>query len=337
MTDEQIEEEVSSGTLKEKITFNPDREEDLSEEKQSFYQSLKNKMGGVKKTLFSGLVTSLMGDKEIDEDMLDEIEERLLVSDIGVHTTRQVIKIVQDEFAAGNISTLKDTTNLIRKIFLDILKNSDNSIKLAENGPTVIMLIGVNGTGKTTSIGKLAKQYMDDGKKVMIVAGDTFRAAAIDQLKVWSERSGAEFYTKDPGSDPSAVMFEATRKAVQENFDVVLCDTSGRLHTKKNLMDELEKMKRVISKNIPEAPHYSILTLDASSGQNAVRQAKEFKEIVNYEGLILTKLDGSSKGGVIIGIINEYKTPIFFVGLGEKIGDLHSFDANGFISSIFDN
>ena len=201
--------------------------------------------------------------------------------------------------------------------------------------PLVLLMVGVNGVGKTTTIGKIASQYVEDGKKVLLGAGDTFRAAAIEQLQQWAERAGCDFVSKVAGSDPSSVMYETISKAVSEDYDVVICDTAGRLHTKKNLMEELKKMVRVIRKQIPEAPHQILLVLDASTGQNAIFQTREFLEATELTGLVITKLDGTSKGGVIIGIVNEFDVPVRYIGIGEQIRDLRPFDPKAFADSLF--
>jgi fused signal recognition particle receptor len=205
----------------------------------------------------------------------------------------------------------------------------------SERKPLILLFVGVNGVGKTTTIGKIAAQYRQQGKKVLMGAGDTFRAAAIDQLVEWSKRADCEIVQKDPGSDPSAVMYETVQKGIDEDYDVVICDTAGRLHTKKNLMEELKKMVRVIRKLIPDAPHEVLLVLDATTGQNAIFQTREFMQAADLTGLIITKLDGTSKGGVVIGIVNEFDIPVRYIGIGEQVDDLRPFDAKQFTESIF--
>ena len=305
-----------------------------SEGSGELYRKLKGGLGNIGSSFIAGFKKSLMGEAELDEDLFDEIEEKLLISDMGTHTARQIIGYLQDEFEAGKIRNKDHAFKIIRSILEGILLKNEGDIDMDRRGPTVIMFVGINGSGKTTTIGKIAKRYKDQGNKTLIAAGDTFRAAAIDQLKVWADRSDCDFYAKESGSDPSATMFEASQKAVDENYDLLICDTSGRLHTKKNLMDELIKMKRVISKNIPDGPHYTILTLDSTGGQNAVRQAQAFKEQIGYDGLALTKLDGTSKGGVVFGIVNEYAVPVYYVGMGESIDDVFEFEAKSFIKGF---
>ncbi|KAK3604266.1 hypothetical protein CHS0354_002074 [Potamilus streckersoni] len=310
-------------------------EQTQSKETVSLLGRLKKNIKGFNRSMLDGIKNAMLGNRELDESVLDDIEEQLLIADIGVHTARQVISIVQTELTKGSVKHKEDVIRLIRKIFHDIMSQSAKQPDWSAQKPTVVMAIGVNGAGKTTSVGKLAFKLKKEGKKVLIAACDTFRAAATEQLAVWAERSGADIYTKPSGADPSAVAFEAAEKAVREGYDVLICDTSGRLHTKKNLMDELSKMKRVTGKNSPNAPHYTLLTLDASSGQNAIRQAKEFSEMIGYDGLIMTKLDGSSKGGTLIGIINEFKVPVYYIGLGEKIDDFYPFDAQTYVNELF--
>ena len=234
------------------------------------------------------------------------------------------------------INTQSEAVETVKTVISSILDQGNVDIPFASTGPTVYLFVGVNGVGKTTSIAKIAAKLKQDGKKVLVAAGDTFRAAAIEQLNEWCIRVGVELVSKEINSDPSATMYEAASKAVEENYDVLLCDTSGRLHTKKNLMDELAKMQRVLKKVIPEAPHASVLVLDANTGQNAIMQTKEFSTIIGLHGLIITKLDGTAKGGVVIGIVNEFELPVYYIGVGEGLDDLQPFSAKVFAESLFE-
>ena len=312
----------------------PDPEPAETQEDAGMLDRFKRGLSKTRRRLVAGLRQSLLGDAEIDEELLDEVEERLLAADIGVPTTRRILNRLESEIERGDLKTRDEAFALIRSLVETILGNARSGLDLAGKPPRVIMMIGVNGVGKTTTIGKLAAKYQAEGKKVLLAAGDTFRAGAIEQLKAWSERAGADLVAKTQDSDPSATLFEASRKAL-EGYDLLLCDTSGRLHTKKNLMDELSKMKRVLKKNIPDAPHATLLVLDANTGQNAMSQTKEFMEIIGVDGLIVTKLDGTAKGGAIIGIVNEFELPVHYVGLGEKIEDLGAFDGRLVAESLF--
>ena len=298
---------------------------------------LKLGMSKTKKFLVNGFFEALVGNRELDDTLFDEIEEKLLTADIGVPTSRRIMDVLEEKYEKKEINTEKEAFSIIQSIIKQIMKKESAKIKITESGPSVFLFVGVNGVGKTTSIGKIAAKYKSQGKKVLLAAGDTFRASAIEQLMKWSERVGVDILKKDFESDPSATMYEAVTKAVNEKYDIVLCDTSGRLHTNKNLMAELEKMKRVIQNIIPEAPHNSLLVLDATTGQNAIRQTKEFRKIIGIDGLIITKLDGTSKGGVVIGIVNEFEIPVFYIGVGESVDDLQTFSPELFSKSLFED
>ncbi len=304
-------------------------------EKQSFFSRFKKGLSKTKHMLVGGLM-ELSGDEPIDDDYLDDLEERLLASDLGLHTTEKIIDIIEKKTAAFEIKSQSEAVDTVKNVIHNILDYGDLSLPTAEKGPTVYLFVGVNGVGKTTSIGKIAAKFKQEGKKVLVAAGDTFRAAAIEQLAEWCKRADVDIIAKDINSDPAATMFEATAKAADENYDVLLCDTSGRLHTKKNLMDELSKMQKVIKKNIPDAPHASLLVLDANTGQNAIMQTKEFSALIGLDGLIITKLDGTAKGGVVIGIVNEFEVPIYYIGVGEGLDDLQPFSARLFADSLFE-
>lgn len=307
-----------------------------NEENQGFLGKMKAGLSKTRKKLVEGFIQSLVGERELDDDLFDEIEENLLMADLGVPTTRKIMDYLEDKYAAKEINSEKDAFTAIKKVIYEIMDKHAYTPDMIDSGPTVFLFVGVNGVGKTTSIGKLASKFKAEGKKVLVAAGDTFRAAAIEQLVTWADRAGVDCVAKEIGSDPSATLYEAAEKAKNEGYDVLLCDTSGRLHTKKNLMDELEKMQRVIKKVIPDGPHHSFLVLDATTGQNAIVQTKEFKEIIGLDGLIVTKLDGTAKGGVVIGIVNEFDVPVVYIGVGEKVDDLQPFSSRAFADSLFE-
>jgi fused signal recognition particle receptor len=276
------------------------------------------------------------GRKEIDRDMLDELEAIMIGADIGVTTTEEILDSIRDQVSR---KTLQDPAGLraaIKAELRKILSINDTAPKeVADGGPFVILLVGVNGVGKTTTIGKLANRFRSENKSVMLCAADTFRAAAIEQLEVWSTRSNVPLIKQKPGADPSAVLYDGLQSAKAKKIDVVIVDTAGRLHTKHNLMSELEKMTRVAAREVPGAPHEVLLVLDATTGQNGLTQAKEFTKSAGVTGLVLTKLDGTAKGGVVTAIARELKIPIRFVGVGEKIDDLVEFSADDFVESLF--
>ncbi|MDX1740545.1 MAG: signal recognition particle-docking protein FtsY [Rhodothermales bacterium] len=280
------------------------------------------------------------GKDTVDDDVLDDLEELLVTSDVGVKTTVDIIHRVEARVARDKFVSTKELQNLIRDEVAGLLLDSsperpaDFDAPLP-NSPHVIMIVGVNGVGKTTSIGKIAHRYREAGRKVVIGAADTFRAAAIEQLEVWAERAGVDLVKQRHGSDPAAVAFDTLAAATSREADVVIIDTAGRLHTKGGLMDELAKIKRVMDRQVDQAPHEVLLVLDASTGQNAIRQAEEFTRSVDVTGLVLTKLDGTAKGGIVIGISNEFGIPVKYIGVGEQIGDLQVFDRRRFVDALF--
>lgn len=293
---------------------------------------------GLEKTSgkFSSAFASIfLGKKTIDEDMLDKLEEILIGADIGVGASSEILESVRMEASRGALKDPEKITeaikNKIKAIFLSV-----SEFKEPKVSPYVILVSGINGVGKTTSIAKLANMYSKSGKKVMLAAGDTFRAAAADQLAIWAERLNIPIVRQEDGSDPAAVIHDALRSAKSKNIDVLIADTAGRLHTKNNLMQELIKIKKVASKEVENAPHESLLILDATGGQNAISQAKTFKDAIGIDGIILTKLDGTAKGGVAVSIVNDLKIPIRYVGFGEGIEDLRSFNAEDFVNAIFE-
>lgn len=286
----------------------------------------------------TGRLDQLMfGKKEIDENLLEDLEEILFTSDLGVSTTRKVIDLVHEGMARKELNDPEKLKSALKAHMLSFLQVPEVSHSVPKSGePLVIMVIGVNGVGKTTTIGKQAHFFRENGKKVMLVAADTFRAAAVEQLEIWGERAGAEVVRQKQGADPSAVVYDALAAALSRQFDAVLIDTAGRLHTKINLMDELQKIRRVADKKLPGAPHETWLVLDATTGQNAIAQAEMFHKAIGVTGIILTKLDGTSKGGIVIGIAHQLGIPIRYIGIGEGVEDLRPFEAQDFVTAIFD-
>jgi len=295
---------------------------------------------GIQKTR-SGLVGSLdnliHGRKEIDPDLLEELEYSLIGSDIGVRTATEILDSIRQRVERQQLSDASELRAMIRQQLLDILEAQEKPMNWAGTPPTVVMIVGVNGVGKTTTIGKLANRFKSDGQSVLICAADTFRAAAIEQLEVWAKRSDVEMIRQQTGADPSAVLFDALAAAQARSSTLVLVDTAGRLHNKAHLMAELEKMTRTARRVIPDAPHEVWLVLDATTGQNGLEQAKKFTESAGVTGIVLTKLDGTAKGGVVVAIAREMNLPIRFVGVGEQIDDLIPFEADKFVASLFDN
>lgn len=296
---------------------------------------------GLKKSrkTFSRRLNELFANfRYVDEEFFEELEDTLIESDVGFEATMQISDVLREEARIENVRNMKDAERVIIRTMVDMYEDTklqDNTIQLNPDGLTVLLFVGVNGVGKTTSIAKLAHQYTKQGKKVVLAAGDTFRAGAIEQLKVWGERIGTEvIYTKQ-GGDPAAVVFDSLKQANEQKADILMIDTAGRLQNKKNLMNELDKMKRIISREIPNAPHEVLLVLDATTGQNALIQAKQFQETTNVTGIVLTKLDGTAKGGIILAINKELGLPVKFVGLGETMEDLQPFDLEKFAYGLF--
>ena len=309
--------------------------EEQSEKADSLIERLRKGVGKTRTHILNNLSEAVLGKKEIDEDLLDDLEEVLIGSDIGPETTRRILESITEKVERKELTDPEVLQKEIRLEIEKIMSKTYPVLGTSERKPLILLFVGVNGVGKTTTIGKIAAQYRRQGKKVLMGAGDTFRAAAIDQLEEWSRRADCDIVQKDPGSDPSAVMYETVQKGLDEDYDVVICDTAGRLHTKKNLMEELKKMIRVIRKLIPDAPHEVLLVLDSNTGQNAIFQTREFLEVTDLTGLVITKLDGTSKGGVVIGIVNEFDIPVRYIGIGEQVEDLRPFDAKQFTESLF--
>ena len=293
-----------------------------------------------KENVFGKLSRAVAGKSKVDEDALDDIEEALITSDIGVETTLKIIERLEERVAKDKYLDAKELNTFLKEEMSLLLEESNNSDEVEftvpqTDGPYVIMVVGVNGVGKTTTIGKLAHQFKQAGKKVVLGAADTFRAAAVDQLVIWSERVGVDIVKQEMGSDPASVAFDTVQSAKNKAADVVIIDTAGRLHNKVNLMNELTKIRNVMSKVIPDAPHDVMLVLDASTGQNAIEQAKQFTLATKVDSLTLSKLDGTAKGGVVIGISDQFKIPIRYIGVGEGIEDLQVFNKKEFVDSLF--
>lgn len=303
-------------------------------------ESLDKGLEKTKTGLFSRIAKAIVGKSTVDAEVLDNLEEILVSSDVGVNTTLKIIKRLEERVASDKYVNTDELNRLLKSEITQLLEENANKDAVdfelpADKKPYVIMVVGVNGVGKTTTIGKLGYQFKQAGKKVILGAADTFRAAAVDQLEVWSKRIGVAIVKQEMGSDPAAVAFESVQFAVAQKADVVIIDTAGRLHNKISLMNELTKIKRVIQKVIPDAPHEILLVLDASTGQNAIEQARQFLLATEVNALALTKLDGTAKGGVVIGISDEFKIPVKYIGVGEKMEDLQVFNKHEFVDSLF--
>ena len=302
-----------------------------------FFDRLKKGLSKTRENLTNKIEKIVIGYADIDDDLLDEIEETLIMADVGVDTTEKLMTSVRKGIKKKEINGPEDLVPFLEKEITAILtKGEENDqTSVAEEGPTVMLVIGVNGAGKTTTIGKLASYYKAQGRKVMLAAADTFRAAAIDQLQVWGDRTGVPVIKHEEGSDPAAVAFDAVKAAKARSIDMLIVDTAGRLQTKANLMQELEKINRVIGREIPGAPHETLLVLDATTGQNAVSQAKLFTKASPITGVVLTKLDGTAKGGVVISIKSQLEMPVKWIGVGEQVDDLRPFNAEEFAKALF--
>ena len=298
-----------------------------------FFDKLKSGLGKTKSNINEKFNDVFSNFRKVDEDLLEELEEVLIMSDIGMDTSLEIISKLRERIKKENIKEAEEVKEKLREIMVEILNVADKDLKL-NTKPSVLLVIGVNGVGKTTSIGKIANNLKKSGKKVVMSAADTFRAAAVEQLEIWSNRVGCDIVKKKEGADPASVVFDSIKKAKEENADVLICDTAGRLHNKKYLMDELYKIQRVIDKEMPEADKEVLLVIDATTGQNAISQVKAFKEVAPITGLVLTKLDGTAKGGVVIGIVNENKIPVKFIGVGEGIDDMEVFNSKEFVDAI---
>lgn len=298
-----------------------------------FFEKLKNGLNKTKTSFDEKMNNVFSNFRKVDEELLEELEEALILSDVGAETASTIIKNLREKVKKQNIQDEEGVREALREEIKEILDETDSSLKL-ETKPSVILVVGVNGVGKTTSIGKIANNLRKDGKKVVVAAADTFRAAAVEQLEIWAQRSGCEIVKREEGIDPASVVYDAIKVCKEKQADVLICDTAGRLHNKKYLMDELVKIKRVIDKELPEASQEVLMVLDATTGQNAISQVQAFKEAVNITGIVLTKLDGSAKGGAVIGIVNENKVPIKFIGVGEQIDDMEIFNSGDFVKAL---
>ena len=298
-----------------------------------FFDKLKQGLSKTKSSFEEKINNVFSNFRKVDEDLLEELEEALIMSDVGVETSTKIISNLRDRVKKEKLEDAEAVKNALREEIKKIFDSLDNSLHL-ETKPSVILVVGVNGVGKTTSIGKMANRLKQDGKKVVIAAADTFRAAAVEQLEIWANRAGCELVKREEGVDPASVVFDAIKATKEQNADVLICDTAGRLHNKKYLMDELIKIKKVIDKELPDASKEVLMVLDATTGQNAISQVKAFKETVDITGLVLTKLDGTAKGGVVIGIANENKMPVKFIGIGEKIDDMEIFNSEDFVKAL---
>jgi fused signal recognition particle receptor len=306
------------------------------EQEPSLLEKLK---AGVQKTragLVSALEDALQGKREIDADLLDELEYTLVSADIGVRTTEEILDRIRERVERHQLADAGELKGLIREQLLEILSASERAPARVQEPPAVVLVVGVNGAGKTTTIGKLAARFQGEGRSVLLCAADTFRAAAIEQLEIWAQRTNSPMVRQNAGSDPSAVLFDALNAARARKSDYVIVDTAGRLQTKENLMAELQKMSRTAKKVIPDAPHEVLLVLDATTGQNGLEQARKFTETSGVTGIVLTKLDGTAKGGIVVAIARELNLPIRYIGVGEKVEDLLPFDSEKFIASLFE-
>ena len=346
-TEEEIPEEITEEAFEEQLVAEQPEQADIPEEeteendseeeppkKEGFFAKLKNGLKKTKDGFMSKIELLINSFTKIDEDFFDELEETLILSDIGAETSMDICEKLRAAVKRTGATDPADVKQLLRDIIAEML-TGENELKL-DTKPSVIMVIGVNGAGKTTTIGKLSANLKRSGKKVIVAAADTFRAAAIDQLNVWTDRAGVDIVKHSEGSDPAAVVFDAITAAKARGADVILCDTAGRLHNKKNLMEELKKIARVISRELPDASVETLLVLDATTGQNAVNQAKLFGESAEITGIALTKLDGTAKGGIIIPIKNELGIPVKLVGVGEKIDDLQHFVPEDYVNALFE-
>jgi len=355
VSDGILEEERQTAEVAEAVTevsavLDPGRENAISEAVESeeqapkqdnqkgLFKRLQESLSKTRDSLVSRVDDLFLGRKEIDAKLLDQLEEILITADLGVNTTLDLLDEIRSKVSRQELKDPQALKLALKERILTFFEGYDAAeMKMPEKGPFVIMVVGVNGVGKTTTIGKIANKFVRSGQSVLLVAADTFRAAAIDQLKVWGERVGVDVVAKEYGTDPSSVIYDALDYGTSRDFDVILIDTAGRLHTKVNLMEELKKIKRVINKKMAGAPHEIMLILDATTGQNSISQAKLFNEAVSLTGLTLTKLDGTAKGGIVVNISHDFNIPIRFIGIGEKLEDLRDFDPGEFVEALFAN
>jgi fused signal recognition particle receptor len=323
--------------LKRKKSTDNDVAEDTLIEKPSLFSKLKAGLAKTRANFTAGLANLILGKKTLDADVLDLIETQLLTADVGVHATQQLIQHLTQKLARKELNDTETALRELQEQMKNLLRPCAVPLRIPEqSSPFVMLVVGINGSGKTTTIGKVANQLKSAGKNVLLAAGDTFRAAAIEQLHIWGERNQVPVIAQQPGADTAAVIYDAMESAKARKSDVLIADTAGRLHTQTNLMEELKKVKRVLRKLDPEAPHETLLILDASIGQNALNQAIQFNEAIGITGIALTKLDGTAKGGIIFAIADQLKIPIRFIGVGEGIEDLRPFEADEFVNALFD-
>ena len=298
-----------------------------------FFDKLKNGLNKTKTSFDEKMNDIFSNFRKVDENLLEELEEALIMSDVGANTSATIINNLRERVKKENIKDEQGVREALRKEIQEIFDATDNTLKL-ETKPAVILVVGVNGVGRTTSIGKIANRLKKDGKKVVVAAADTFRAAAVEQLEIWANRVGCDIVKREEGVDPASVVYDAIKITKEKNADVLICDTAGRLHNKKYLMDELIKIKKVIDKELPDSSEEVLMVLDATTGQNAISQVQAFKETVDITGIVLTKLDGTAKGGAVIGIVNENKVPVKFIGVGEQVDDMEIFNSEDFVKAL---
>jgi fused signal recognition particle receptor len=329
--EEEIEETIDNEELIEEVV-----EDNIEEEstKTSWFNRLKEGLSKTKQGITGKIDDVLKSYTKVDEELLEELEEVLITADVGVNTTMKIIEELRDVIKTKKISDVSDVRGELKTIVSNILNDEDSKLNI-EPSPAIILMVGVNGVGKTTTIGKLASRFKKEGKSVLVAAGDTFRAAAIEQLEVWADRSGVDIIKHQEGADPGAVIFDAVKAAKARNIDILLCDTAGRLHNKTNLMNELGKVFKIVDREYPQATKEILLVVDATTGQNAVQQAKTFKEVANISGIVLTKLDGTAKGGVVLAVKSEVDVPVKLIGVGEKVEDLQDFNSKAFADALF--
>lgn len=332
----------ASVAAEETVEQNDENDDEAASESQAEESTTEKYDRGLKKsrTGFGAKLNHFLANfRHVDEDFFEDLEDLLIESDVGYDMAMKISDELREEVKLQNAKSKQDVSNVIIEKMVDLYedagKDENPDLNFAKEGPTVIMFVGVNGAGKTTTIGKMAKRFKDEGKRVLLAAGDTFRAGAVEQLDVWAKRDGVDIVMGPANGDPAAVVFDGVKKAKEENYDILLVDTAGRLQNKVNLMNELAKMKRIMAREIPDAPHEVLLVLDATTGQNALNQAKLFKESTDVSGIVLTKLDGTARGGIVLAIRNELHLPVKYVGLGEKVTDLQKFDASDFVYGLF--
>ena len=306
-----------------------------NEQKSGLFARLRQGLAKTRQSLSGTMDSVLAGFTRLDEDLFEELEEALIAADVGVQATQDVLAVLRERARTDKVRDARDLRTLIKQVLVERIEMNDTSDAMEEEGQRVLLVAGINGAGKTTSIGKLAHRYLNQGQSVILAAADTFRAAAAEQLEIWGERAGVPVIRHQEGSDPAAVVFDAAASFNAKKTDVLICDTAGRLHNKKNLMEELKKIQRVIERECPHAKRACYLVLDATTGQNGIEQARVYKECVNVTGIVLTKLDGTAKGGVVVAISSALGIPVRYVGIGEGMDDLQPFDAEAFVDALF--